>query len=250
MKKITAVMVGMSLIGCQNISSSSCSDDDRNISFEDRVARIKGTDYACTVFRIGKNNTFLTAGHCIEDALYNNYCSNNKGTSKEIFVEFRVPFSDQDGTLNDALDENTYKVDLKSISCERDGAPFDWAVFTVLPNEKTNNLPNQVYGNGFEITTRLPSMNSDVSVTGYGEAADDFSHIQQIATGKINNFHQVKGIDQVRHDAFTAKGVSGGPILHNKKVIGIHSAGLTCFHAGTPIKSPKLFQVLKSLNEI
>jgi hypothetical protein len=95
---------------------------------------IPGDTGFCTAFLFqagsGTNPTcFLAAGHCYPQ-------------SGDI-VEFNVPYSNPDGTVNFAAPQDQYPVDSASVQLSN-GFGNDWAFFGCFPNSNTGQFAGQV----------------------------------------------------------------------------------------------------------
>ena len=145
-----------------------CGNDDRSSSNDNRVGRL----YAggCTAWLI-PNGTLLTAGHCVDD-------DPDRGGPElpdgEIdlwgVVEFNVPSSDADGSVNVAHPDDQYPIDLSSIDWHYDGEGQglgkDWAIFSVNRNSNTGLTPFEAQENFFRLTQGEPATDAHIRITG------------------------------------------------------------------------------------
>lgn len=126
-----------------------CGTDDRVASSDQAVGRI--VPIGCTGWVVS-NGAFLTAGHC------------NTGNMSSI--QFNVPASDPDGTINAPPPDDQYPINVASIMSINNGVGDDWAVFGVNRDEVTNLTPVQRYGVFYRILPQAEPLT--VRVTGYG----------------------------------------------------------------------------------
>jgi len=205
--------------------ASICGDDDYRVrSTDPRVGRI--VPVGCTGW-IVSNGAHLTAGHCTD------------GTGTHIqTLEFNIPDSLADGTIQHPGPEDQYPIDASSIVFFNDGdgeIGNDWAVFGCNANSNTGLLPVQAQ-NAFYRMSRDHSP-ANVRVTGCGQ--DD---IPTGSTGSWNSDNQtlqthwgaylretVEGPSDViiEYTADTTGGSSGSPVIiyGTTTTLGIHTNG-------------------------
>lgn len=91
--------------------------DDRVASSDPAVGRI--VPAGCTGWIIS-NGAYLTAGHCADQLET---------------LEFNVPASDDDGTINHPALKDEYPINQRNVDFRNDGVGNDWAVFEVNPTD-------------------------------------------------------------------------------------------------------------------
>ncbi|MEM0941037.1 MAG: T9SS type A sorting domain-containing protein [Bacteroidota bacterium] len=133
--------------------SSQCGIQDNRVGSNDpAVGRI--LPIGCTGWIIS-NGGFLTAGHCAVD---NNSIN---------ILEFNVPASDPDGTINVAGADDQYPVIDSSISFEdADGDGNNWAIFNCGPNANTDLLAAEAQRAFYRVSKDF--LPTTMRITGYG----------------------------------------------------------------------------------
>ncbi len=190
--------------------------DDRVPSTDNRIARL--LPIGCTGWLIDDcNSCFLTAGHCSER------------DSDISVVQFNVPFSDSDGTLNHPPPEDQYAVDVSSRqSNDGQGVGNDYAYFGVFPNSNTGLTPAEAYGEVFRMAMPPPVDDQDIRITGYGVTGSgvprEWYQTQKTHEGPYFSFSGTT----LSYQTDTTGGNSGSPVVNDEtgKAIGIHT------HAG------------------
>lgn len=190
-----------------------CGDDHRVSSSDDRVARIwKG---GCTAWPLA-NGAFVTAGHCPK--------AGGMGV-----LEFRVPISGPDGSARHPDQAFQYKIQSGSIVYESSGVGKDWAVFSILPNNR-GETPKDLFGY-FDVYRDYAD--GELIVRGYGKDDDPLGSEtsgfnEQSQTQQEHGAAYVvkqKGV-VIEHEADTERGSSGSPLLNLDGVaFGIHTHG-------------------------
>jgi len=198
---------------------SLCGQDDR-ISFTDRrVGRIMPV--ACTGW-IVSNGAHLTAGHCA-------------GGNNMLWLQFNIPSSLADGTVQHPPAEDQYWIDQTSIVWLDNGIGNDWAVFACDPNLQTNLLDVQAQGYFFRMSR--DDSPTTVRVTGYG-----VDNTPPGSTGNFNSDNQTQQTDSgsflgeviegssdiyIEYTVDTMGGNSGSPVnlIGSSVTIGIHTNG-------------------------
>lgn len=170
-------------------AESICGDDDDRVrSTDPRVGRI--VPAGCTGW-ITSNGAHLTAGHCTD------------GTGIYMqTLEFNVPDSEPNGTIQHPGPEDQYPIDAGSIVFFDDGwgrIGNDWTVFGCNANSNTGLLPVQAQ-NAFYRMSRDDSPN-DVRVTGYGN-----DNMPPGSTGDLNSDSQTQ---QTHWSAYLGETVEG-----------------------------------------
>ncbi len=201
--------------------------DNRVASNDARVARFPGGDPdecdgggGCTAW-LFSNGALMTAGHC--------------GPGNGSLVQFNVPLSDNDGTLNHPGPEDQYLVDGSSVVNANSGSFNDWSTFQVDPNTETGLLPIQAQGAFFRGT--IDDQNpASIRITGFGFDDDPPGSCNWVNTHKAQQSHAgsyqgyvdsgaTSRVHQYRADTRGAN--SGGPIIMNgtSLTLGIHTNG-------------------------
>ena len=192
-------------------------DDDRALSSDPRNARV--VPVGCTVWLIDDaEGCFLTAGHCITDGNLH-------------VVEFNVPLSDADGTINHPAPIDQYPVDLASIQGTSGGIGNDWSYFGAFPNSQSQLAPAEVQGSTYVVgdPTGLP-LGSDIRITGFGSTTGtqgaplDWNQVQTTHVGPL----AFMSGSNLQYTTDTTGGDSGSPVVDETSgdAIGIHT------HAG------------------
>ncbi len=111
--------------------TSICGPTDDRIS-SNQLATARLMSIGCTAWII-PNGKFVSAGHCLD------------GSSGNI-VEFQVPQSLPNGTVQHPGPEDQYSVDLSTKIFTNGGIGNDWGVFEVFPNSITGLMPKEAQG--------------------------------------------------------------------------------------------------------
>ncbi|MEE9294086.1 MAG: trypsin-like serine protease [Phycisphaerae bacterium] len=219
------------------VAQSICGpDDDRTLVEppDPRIARVPG----CTAFMIDDAfHCFLTAGHCAGSALD--------------VVQFNVPLSNENGSLNHPPPEFQFAVDPGSLQHENGGVGRDWAYFGCFPNANTGWTPFQTQQAAITLG-QVPHQSGDmIRITGYGrrEPPDELNRVQITHSAPLSD---VSELILFYNELDTTDGNSGSPVLHEETgtVIGIHTrAGCDLLpeegaNRGTRIDNPALADAL------
>ncbi len=137
-------------------TSTICGADDRVPSSDPRAARFRfhaagwgcTRETWCTAFLFdAKPNCLLTAGHCCSGADFNcGFMSCDVQGEFPAIVEFNVPPSEPDGTINCAAPEDQYPVDVGSVQFQYAGIGDDWCYLGVFNNTTTGVSPLEGQG--------------------------------------------------------------------------------------------------------
>jgi len=189
--------------------------DDRQLSDDPRDGRI--VPIGCTAWLFNDaNHCFLTAGHC--------------DTTSAQVVEFNVPLSNPDGSINHPGPEDQYPIDPTSFQSQNGGTGNDWGYFGTFENSTTGLTPFEAQG-AFHVLADPPASpdGQTIDVTGYGTttsttASNTWSQVQTTHEGA---FVLISGT-LLRYAVDTTGGDSGSPVVHVEtgNAIGIHT------HAG------------------
>lgn len=122
--------------------------DDRVPSSDPRAARIVPVN--CTGFLFNeRSNCLLTAGHCAGGMV---------AEEEATVVQFNVPLSSCNGTINHPAAQYQYPFDPSSIQYHWDGLPAeDWCQFGVFDNTTTALSPLKAQGASYKLATIVPS---------------------------------------------------------------------------------------------
>ncbi len=189
--------------------------DDRTQSFDDRSARI--VPVGCSVWLIDDaEGCFLSAGHCVN--------------ADFDVVEFNVPLSDPNSTVNHPPPQDQYPVDPASVQSLNGGIGNDYVYFGAFPNTETERTPVEVQGATYVLGTppAVPG-GETLRVTGYGTTNGvllplTLSQVQKTHTGPLSSV----GATSLQYAVDTTGGNSGSVVLDegSGEAIGIHT------HAG------------------
>lgn len=190
--------------------------DDRVLSYDDRSAR--AIPIGCTAWLIDDpNHTFLTAGHCA-----------GGGTSDISTVEFNVPLSNSDGSIQHPGPEDQYATDAESFQSGYSGIGDDWSYFGCFPNTETGMTPFQAQGEFHILADAAPPVSGqDITITGYGvvysPTSPTWNQVQKTHTGPYDTLDGTA----IAYQTDTSGGNSGSPVLNEDtgEAIGIHTNG-------------------------
>ena len=183
--------------------------DDRIASNDDRTARL--LTIGCTAWLIA-DGRLVSAGHCVSSAGLANT------------VEFNVPPSLPNGTIQHPGPEDQYIVDDSTRVFSDAGIGNDWGVFETFPNSQTGLTPLQAQGVSFNVVQDLgPAI---IRITGYGVDDGAANQTQQTSTGP----NAGSSGTTMRYRTDTEGGNSGSPIIDEAtgNAVGVHTnAGCT-----------------------
>jgi V8-like Glu-specific endopeptidase len=195
--------------------------DDRILSDDPRAAR--ALPVGCTAWLFNDyNHTFLTAGHCVSSGL-------------EI-IEFNVPLSSANGTLQHPGPEDQYAVDPASVQFNASGLGNDWCYFGCFPNSTTGLTPYQAQQDFYHLAQTPPAVDGQlIRITGYGvdSTPQQNNQVQQTHAGPYTSFSGT----QVQYQTDTTGGNSGSAVFDETSqfAIGIHTNGGCGFSGGSNI---------------
>jgi hypothetical protein len=188
--------------------------DDRVLSSDPRVGRNQPT--GCTSWMINDcSHCFLTAGHCAGSGLQ--------------VVEFNVPLSNGNGSLNHPPPSDQYAVDTSSLQDNGgQGVGNDWAYFGVFDNSTTGLSAYAAQGNqAFDLINPPGVSGQNIRITGNGSTSSPVSPtwylVQKTHSGPYFSFSGTT----VRYTTDTTGGNSGSPVILDgtNQAIGIHTHG-------------------------
>ncbi|MEM7585969.1 MAG: trypsin-like peptidase domain-containing protein, partial [Acidobacteriota bacterium] len=190
--------------------------DDRTLSTDDRVGRIMPA--GCTTWLINDaEGCFLTAGHC-------------NGTGLDV-VQFNVPLSNADGSVNHPGPQDQYPADLSSVQFANGGVGNDYAYYGTFPNSQTELTALEAQGQTFVLGTPPTTAGSEtIRITGYGTVDGtqgtprSWNQVQHTHSGPIAG----ASTNSLQYAVDTTGGDSGSPVINeiSGEAIGIHT------HAG------------------
>lgn len=165
----------------------------------------------CTAWMYSDQSCFASAGHCVASSGLLNV------------VQFNVPPSNPNGSLNHPGPEDQYAVDTSEVPFTNGGQGNDWGMFRVFPNSETGLLPYEVQGSFLELAKINPSVDIDVNVVGYGVDSGERNQVQQISFGPVVQSSQTS----LRYRADTQGGNSGSGVVSELtgEAVAIHTHG-------------------------
>lgn len=189
--------------------------DDRVLSNDARQGR--AMPIGCTAWMITDcARCFITAGHC--------------STASLQVIQFNVPLSLPNGTLQNPPPEDQYSVDVSSKQSVNGGVGNDWGYFGTFRNTTTGLTPYEKMGHvAYTLAAAAPAVaGQTLRITGYGltSPANTLNQVQKTHTGSYNS---VAG-NTVTHRVDTTGGNSGSPVEDTTTglAIAIHThAGCT-----------------------
>ncbi len=196
------------------LASQCGTTDDRVLSSDPRIARLLPA--LCTGWLLDDcNHCLLTAGHCFD-------------TPGEIdTVQFNVPLSSANGTLQHPPPEDQYPVDPASRQFANGGLGNDWAYFGTFENPITGKTAAEAQGAWFTLADAAPAFdpNLTIRITGHGVDGSPATHygVQQTHTGPLAS----TGPNVLSYVVDTFSGNSGSPIVVEQTglAVGIHTNG-------------------------
>ena len=217
---IAEVLVGPAQGG--GIASQCGPTDDRLPSSDVRAARI--LPIGCTGWLIDDaTNCFLTAGHCAGGL---------------DVVQFNVPLSSANGSLQHPGPEDQYVVDDTSTQSVNGGVGNDWGYFGCFANTETGLSAGAAQGTTYVLADVAPPVaGQSIRITGYGvdSSPSEWNQIQQTHAGP----YMIQSGTQVGYATDTQGGNSGSGVVDTGTglAIGIHTHGgcQNGFNSGTAI---------------
>ncbi|MBU0638469.1 MAG: trypsin-like peptidase domain-containing protein [Planctomycetes bacterium] len=185
--------------------------DDRLPSDDPRGGR--ALPIGCSAWMIDDGcGCLLTAGHC---------------ASALDVIEFNVPLSNSDGSLNHPPPEDQYTVDPASLQTNGgQGVGDDWSYFGCFANSTTGLTPFEAQGATYILAaTPPPVQGQDIRITGYGTMSNppEWNQVQKTHVGPYVTFSGTL----VQYQTDTTGGNSGSPVINENtgEAIGIHTHG-------------------------
>jgi formylglycine-generating enzyme required for sulfatase activity len=186
--------------------------DDRCQSSDPRVGRIMPVGCTAWLFD-NQQNAMLSAGHCVPGFNY---------AAPEV-VQFQVPKSSQDGTVQHPSPSDQYAIDPASVQFRGNGDGDDWAHFGVFSNSTTGLSP--FAAQGMRSFVRASANSSGlVRITGFGVDDGWENQTNQTHVGMTSGAGPGPVVSYV---VDTTGGNSGSPIIRESDgaAIGIHTNG-------------------------
>ena len=198
------------IVGSMDGIESQCgATDDRIASTDARAGRF--LNIGCTAWLIA-DGRFVSAGHCVADPGFTD------------IVEFNVPPSLPNGTLQHPGPEDQYVVDDSSRVFSNAGIGNDWGVFQTFPNSQTGLTALQAQGAWFNVAQSLTP--PTFRITGYGTDDGTANQTEQTSTGP----NAGSSGTTLRYQVDTEGGNSGSPVIDEAtgNAVGVHTnAGCT-----------------------
>lgn len=212
--KINEVVVGEWESG--DVIESICGTTDERIA-SNQPATARLVSVGCTAWII-PNGKFGTAGHCLD------------GSGANI-VEFNVPISLPNGTIQHPGPEDQYSVDVSTKIYTNGGVGNDWGVFEVFPNSITGLMPKEAQGAYWPLVQDLGP--DSIRITGYGVDGPP----PNFGNGTRDSTNQTQQTDvgpnagssgtTMRYVTDTQGGNSGSPVIDalTNVAVGVHTHG-------------------------
>ena len=189
-----------------SMTKSICgSNDDRTASNNSRVGRI--VPVGCTGW-IVDNGKHVTAGHCLS--------GNNADT-----LQFNVPLSNADRTLNHPGPEDQYPIISGSLDFRNGGVGNDWGIFDVSDNSNTGLQPIDAQNASFSVVQDLGP--NQIRITGFGVDDGTANQTNQTHIGP----NAGSSGTTMRYTTDTTGGNSGSPVIdgNSSTAVGVHTHG-------------------------
>lgn len=184
--------------------------DDRLPSSDPRSGRL--LPIGCTGWLIQDcAGCFLTAGHC---------------TGNINVVEFNVPPSLSNGSIQHPGPEDQYPIDASSVQTNGgQGVGNDFAYFGTFPNGTTNMTAADAQGPGFMLASPPQPGAATIRITGFGtdNTPSSRNQVQQTHVGPLSSNNG----SALRYVTDTTGGNSGSPVIWEETgfAVGIHTHG-------------------------
>jgi V8-like Glu-specific endopeptidase len=179
--------------------------DDRIPSNQPATARL--INIGCTSWII-PNGKMVSAGHCLD------------GSGANV-VEFNVPLSLPNGTIQHPGPEDQYTVDVSTKIFTNGGVGNDWGVFEVYPNSVTGLMPKEAQNAYWPLVQNLGP--DSIRITGYGVDDGTANQTQQTHIGP----NAGSSGTTMRYVTDTQGGNSGSPVIDGltNEAVGVHTHG-------------------------
>ena len=205
--------------------------DDRVASDHPATGRL--LNVGCTAWII-PNGKIVSAGHCLDN-----------GGNVNV-LEFNVPLSLPNGTIQHPGPEDQYPADASSRVYTDGGVGNDWGVFEVFPNTITGLMPREAQNAYFTLVQDLDP--DSIRITGYGVDGpppgygngprDSTNQTQQTQSGPNDGSSGTT----MRYVTDTQGGNSGSPVIDETSgfALGVHTHGY-CNSSGGNNRGTSLF---------
>jgi len=195
---------------------SICGPTDERIS-SNQPATARLLSVGCTAWII-PNGKFASAGHCLE------------GSSSTV-VQFNVPISLPNGTIQHPGPEDQYSVNVSTKIFTNGGVGNDWGVFEVYPNSITGLMPKQAQNAYWPLVQNLGP--DSIRITGYGVDGPPpgFGNGTRDSTNQTQQTHigpnAASSGTTMRYVTDTQGGNSGSPVIDGltNVAVGVHTHG-------------------------
>jgi len=179
--------------------------DDRISSDQNATGRLLSV--GCTAWII-PNGHFVSAGHCLDNTTSN-------------VVQFQVPPSLPNGTLQHPGPEDQYFVNVATKVFVHGGVGNDWGTFEVFPNSVTGLMPKEAQGAFWPLVQDLGP--DSIRITGYGVDTGVDNRTQQTHIGP----NAGSSGTTMRYVTDTQGGNSGSPVIDGftGNAVGVHTHG-------------------------
>ncbi len=136
-------------------------------------------------------------------------------------MEFQVPPSLPNGTIQHPGPEDQYSVDLSTKIFTNGGVGNDWGVFEVFPNSITGLMPKEAQGAFWPLVQDLGP--DSIRITGYGVDNGAANQTQQTHIGP----NAGSSGTTMRYVTDTQGGNSGSPVINGLtgEAVGVHTHG-------------------------
>ncbi|MDF1696067.1 MAG: hypothetical protein P1U56_09560 [Saprospiraceae bacterium] len=208
---------------------SQCGDTDDRVLSNDPKSGRKRVGSLCTA-QLLSNGLLAMSGHCVtDDGTYN--------LSTNAFIEFNVPLSNNDGSLNLALPEDQYPMNIASVQWEdyaTSSCGREWTLFQVNNNAETGLSPFEAQEDFYYLTNLSPNTSQNIQIVGYGRDTMNSSQlnrnfVQQSHNGPNNGVEELSnGGVLIKYETDTEGGNSGSAIQRMGNLeftYGIHNNG-------------------------
>jgi len=186
--------------------NSICGPTDDRIS-SNQPATCRLMNIGCTAWII-PNGKVVSAGHCLDG-------------SNSTIIEFQVPPSLPNGTVQHPGPEDQYSVDVSTKIYTNGGIGNDWGVFEVFPNSVTGLMPKEAQGAYWPLVQDLGP--DSIRITGYGVDGGVANQTQQTHIGP----NAASSGTTMRYVTDTQGGNSGSPVINGLtgEAVGVHTHG-------------------------
>jgi V8-like Glu-specific endopeptidase len=213
--KINEVVAGE--WGTGSVIESICGPTDDRVA-SDHSATGRLVNVGCTAWII-PNGKIVSAGHCLDD------------TTSVNVLEFNVPLSLPNGTIQHPGPEDQYPADVSTIVGIAGGVGNDWGVFEVFPNPITGLMPREAQNAYFTLVQDLGP--DSIRITGYGVDGPPpgFGNSLRDSTNQTQQTHIGPNAGSsgttMRYVTDTQGGNSGSPVIDGATgfALGVHTHG-------------------------